>query len=266
MSILTDYVDKEYIDELFVGPSVINFNWATCNKYEKYITKGYSHSLYYNLNIGQYARLYDELFVEKQLEDRLFTAYTKDNVVKFCRYDGLAENIEPSISVYYETIEIEKTQIFTLDQSSLIYSIDKINRFEDVTSLDPNVFDSSLTFCAQGNWQFKEQGILYLGKHYTKKSFKKPVCKYLRIKNRLPNTISTIKPIDKMYNINSVFQTIEDNVWCYFVMFLVNSKSACVFTENSMRLFANSLKLNIINNEYFDISVANNSLIGPVPC
>jgi hypothetical protein len=266
MSILSEYVDKEYINELFVGPSSINFNWFTCNKYQKYLTAGYTHSLYYNLNVGQYYRLYEDLFVNRQLEDRLFTAYTKNNSLKFCRYDGLAENIEPSISVYYETIDIEKTQIFTLDQSSLIYSIDKMNRFEDVSGLDANIFDSSHTFCAQGNWQFKEQGILYLGRHYTRKSFNKPACKYLRIKNRLPDTISGIKPIDKVYNINSVFQTIEDNVWCYFVMFLVNSKSACLFTESSMRLFANSLQLDIINNEYFDISVSNNSLIGPIPC
>ena len=266
MSILSDYIDKEYIDELFKGPSVINFSWATCNKYQKYLTTGYTHSLYYDLNIGQYCRLYDELFVDRQLEDRMFTAYTKDNSVKFCRYDGLAENIEPSISIYYETIDIEKTQVFTLDQSALIYSIDKMNRFEDVSSLDPNIFTNKHTFCAQGNWQFREQGILYLGKHYTRKSFNRPVCKYLRIKKNLSNTINGIKPIDEVYNVSSVLQTIEANVWNYFVLFLVNSKSACLFTEASMSLFASSLKLNIINNEYFDISVSNNSLTGPVPC
>ena len=215
MSILSDYIDKEYIDELFKGPSVINFSWATCNKYQKYLTTGYTHSLYYDLNIGQYCRLYDELFVDRQLEDRMFTAYTKDNSVKFCRYDGLAENIEPSISIYYETIDIENTQVFTLDQSALI------NR---------------------------------------------PVCKYLRIKKNLSNTINGIKPVDEVYNVSSVLQTIEANVWNYFVLFLVNSKSACLFTEASMSLFASSLKLNIINNEYFDISVSNNSLTGPVPC
>lgn len=285
MSVLTEYVKKVYADSLPDQRAHFDIAWtaaasmaaASSNRdYDRGFFNGYAHSLYFPLDRRDYGRLYEKLFSDDPSNSgghlRLFTAYANENRIKFCRFDGQAPEANVPTATVYETMTIEDTQVYTMENANLVYSVDKVARIRDRLDLSAGTFvDADDTFAANGHWCHKMRagggaggGVLYLGRHYTRPKFKFPVSQYVRHKFNAPPTIEKTTLVgsdssggDDDDDDATTIDEIGKRNLTFFVLFLVYDTSAFLWNRESLSRFIKHLELSAQPDDYDRIRFLN---------
>ena len=250
MSILSDYFSKTYINNVPEHNEILVKNriFLDVNPIQ-----GYVHSMHIPLNYTYYETLCDKLLENNNLmKNQMFSVCANQTSLRIVRFNGNVDYLEES--TVYETLNIEATNIFTLDFNNVSYTIDKMNRcFQKYDINEKSYSNQNYQNVARGYWTPQDRGFLYVGCQDVWKDSTKILSKNDRLLVPIKDNRVPAKK-NRNYTENVYFDKLEkmEVETNPFIMFQISLSSSAYFTlpdiNSFVRKYAPMLGTQQINN------------------